>query len=167
MRAFDVKTYSVVILGIGCTLFRDQGFGVHLVNELDRRFEFGERVLLIDGGTIGVHLVGTLVGSERVIAIDTVRQGGAPGTIYRFEEQQIMARLNKADHLLQETFIEALAHCRMLDNGPRAVMLGIEPGNDHDLICGLTPVLADKVDEMIGIVLKELDGLGVAYKSRA
>ena len=54
---------QIVIIGLGCTLFGDQGFGVQVVNELDRRFVFADNVRLIDGGTIGVHLVGTLAGA--------------------------------------------------------------------------------------------------------
>jgi hydrogenase maturation protease len=161
-----MKNGAVVILGIGCTLFGDQGFGVHLVHELDRRFEFSDRVLLVDGGTIGVHLVGTLAGAEQVIAIDIVRRGGAPGTLYRLDGKQIIARLKGADHVLQEAFIEALIHCRMLDDTPRALLLGVEPVDAQAMACGLTPVLAAKVEEMIGWVLLELDGLGVEYRKK-
>ena len=148
---------------MGCTLFNDQGFGVHVVNELDRRFEFPEHVLLVDGGTIGVHLLGTIAQADRVIAVDIMRGKSPAGTIYRIEEKQIIDRLNAADHVLQEAFIEALIHCRLLDEPPSAVLLGIEPDDAEALECTLTPVLAAKTDEMIGMVLAELDKLGIEY----
>lgn len=148
---------------MGCTLFNDQGFGVHVVNELDRRFEFPEHVLLVDGGTIGVHLLGTIAQADRVIAVDIIRAKGAAGTIYRIEEQEIIDRLNAADHVLQEAFIEALIHCRLLDEPPKAVLLGIEPDDAEALECTLTPVLSAKTDEMVGMVLAELDKLGIEY----
>ena len=157
----------IVIIGLGCTLFGDQGFGVHLVNELDHRFVFPDGVLLIDGGTIGVHLVGTLAGADHVIAVDIVRRGGAPGAVYRLDEPQIIDRLKSPDHILQEAFIEALIHCRLLDRPPRVVLLGVEPDDDRTFGSHLTPSLADKLDKMIAMVLNELDGLGVAYERRA
>ena len=157
---------QLVILGMGCTLFSDQGFGVHVVTELDRRYELPDHVLLVDGGTVGVHLLGTIAQAERVIAVDIMRRGGAAGTIYRIEGQEIIERLNAADHVLQEAFIEALIHSRMLDDPPEAVMLGIEPENAESLECSITPVLSAKTEEMIGMVLAELDRLGIEYSER-
>ena len=151
---------------MGCTLFSDQGFGVCVVHELDRRFEFPEHVWLVDGGSIGVHLIGTVAQADRVIAIDILRNDGIPGTIYRLEGQQIIDRLNAAEHVLQEAFIEALIHCQMLERPPRATLLGIEPEDAEALTCSLTTVLAAKAEEMIVRVLKELDGLEVVYKKK-
>jgi hydrogenase maturation protease len=162
-----VENGQLLILGMGCTLFSDQGFGVHVIDELDRRFEFPDDVRLVDGGTVGVHLLGTIAQAARVVAVDIVRKGGAVGTIYRIEGPEIIERLHSADHILQEAFIEALIHCRMLDDPPEAVLLGIEPDDAEALECRLTPALTAKTDEMIGMVLAEFDRLGIAYHERA
>lgn len=148
---------------MGCTLYGDQGFGVEVIHELDHRYDFPDHVRLVDGGTIGVHLTGTLAQAQWVVAVDILRRGGVPGTLYRLEGQQIIERLTAADHVLQEAFIEALIHSRMLDDPPEAVLLGIEPDNAEALECRLTPVLSGRLDEMIATVLVELERLGVAY----
>ncbi len=139
---------------------------MHVVHELDRRFEFPDRVSLVDGGSIGVHMMGTIAGAEQVVAIDIVRSGVAAGTICRLEDQQIIDHMERVDHVLQEAFIECLMHCRLLDRAPRAVMLGIEPDDAETLTCSLTPVLAAKTEEMIGMVLAELDALEIEYREK-
>ena len=151
---------------MGCTLFSDQGFGVQVVHELDRRFEFPDQVSLVDGGSIGVHMMGTIAGAERVIAIDIVSNGGPVGTICRLEGQEIIDHMERVDHVLQEAFIECLIHSQMLDHSPQAVMLGIEPDDAETLTCSLTPALAAKTEEMIGMVLAELDELKIAYNAK-
>ena len=154
---------QITILGIGCTLYADQGFGVHMIQTLKERYEFPEHVLLIDGGLLGVGLTGTIARTDYLIAVDAFCNGGSPGDIYRLEEKQILERLTGKNHVQHVEFLEALAHCQALDDPPQTVLLGIEPGDTKSVVCELTPELHRKVDEMIGCILSELDRLGVTY----
>ena len=55
--------------------------------------------------------------------------------------------------------------CKALDNVPETVILGIEPEDIETTGLELTPAVRDKIDDIIALVLKELDNLGVAYRS--
>jgi hydrogenase maturation protease len=155
---------SIIILGIGCTLYADQGFGVSVIHTLQERFQFPAHVTLVDGGLLGVGLTGTIGQADHLVAIDAISNGGKPGDIYRLEGQAIFKRLSGKNHVQHVEFLEALAHCQALDNPPQAVLLGIEPQDTQSVVCKLTPVLQDKMDAMIECIIKEMDRLGVGYK---
>ncbi len=155
---------QITILGIGCTLYADQGFGVHVVQTMKDRYEFPEHVHLVDGGLLGVGLTGTIARADHLIAVDAFCNGGAPGDICRLEEKRILERLSGKNHVQHVEFLEALAHCQALDDPPRTVLLGIEPGDTESVVCELSPELNCKIDEMIGRILKELDRLGATYR---
>ncbi len=154
---------QIMILGIGCTLFADQGFGVSMIQTLKDRFEFSDQVYLVDGGLLGVGLLGAIAEPDHLIAIDAIQNNGQPGEIYRLEGRQILERLKGKNHVQHVEFLEALAHCQALDDPPRTVMLGIEPDDTESVTCELTPILQHKTDEMIACVFAELDRLGATY----
>jgi hydrogenase maturation protease len=56
----DVYASDIMVLGIGCILYSDEGFGVRVVEKLERQYEFPENVLLVDGGVLGVNLLGVI-----------------------------------------------------------------------------------------------------------
>jgi hydrogenase maturation protease len=161
-----METKKITILGIGCTLLADQGFGVSVIQALTERFEFQKNVQLVDGGLIGVGLTGTIAQADHLLVIDSISNNGNPGDIYRLEGRQILERLAGKNHVQQVEFLEALAHCQALDNPPQTVLLGIEPGDTQTLTCELTPLLKGKMDNMIARVLKELDLLGVVCRKK-
>jgi hydrogenase maturation protease len=161
-----METKKITILGIGCTLLADQGFGVSVIQALAERFEFQENIRLVDGGLIGVGLTGTIAWADHLIVIDAIANNGRPGDIYRLEGRQILERLAGKNHVQQVEFLEALAHCQVLADPPQTVLLGIEPDDTRTLTCALTPVLQAKMDAMIARVLKELDRLGLDYREK-
>lgn len=159
-----MKTKVITILGIGCALLADQGFGVSVVQALDARYRFPENVQLLDGGLLGVVLTGTIARSHHLIVIDSIANCGHPGDIYRLEGHEIRQRLTrKKNPVYQVEFLEALVHCQVLDTPPQTVLLAVEPADTQTLACELTSVLQDKIEPMVTLVLKELDRLGVSY----
>ena len=155
-----------MILGIGCTLLTDEGFGVRVIHEMDRRYEFPDYVELMDGGTLGVNLLGYISQADDLIVIDAVRNKGNPGDLYRLSDRQIPERIRAKNSLHQVDFLEALTLCQALDKVPETVIIGVEP-EDIDT-CGieLTPTLQARVEPVIGMVLAELDRLGVPYQEK-
>jgi hydrogenase maturation protease len=158
--------HRTLIWGIGCTLFGDQGFGIHIIHALDDLYDFGEDVELVDGGVVGVGWVGLIAGADDLIVIDAVHNNGRPGDFYRWEGEEIFQRFYGRNHVQQVEFLEALAHCQALDNPPRVVMLGIEPDDTRRLSCELTLCLEAGKQQMIRQVLAELDQLGITYRKK-
>lgn len=157
---------SIIILGIGCTLFADQGFGVTMIRALRDRYDFPDHVELVDGGLLGVAMTGTIARAAHLIAVDAFQNGGDAGDIYRLEGQQILQRMTEKNQVQHVEFLEALAHCQVLDDPPEAVLLGMEPEDTQSAVCELSPTLQDKLDDMMAVILKELDRLAVMYRQR-
>ena len=56
----EIYAVDVMVLGIGCTLYSDEGFGVRVVEKMQRDYEFPDDVLLVDGGVLGINLLGVI-----------------------------------------------------------------------------------------------------------
>ena len=141
-----------MILGIGCILFSDEGFGVRVVEKMQREYQFSENVLLIDGGVLGINVV------------DAIRNRGKPGDLYRLDGAAIPERIRAKNSLHQVDFLEALTLCQALDKVPETVIVGVEPQDIDSMSLELTPATRGKIDAVIKMVLIELDRLGVSYK---
>lgn len=161
----ELKKY-VGVLGIGCTLLSDLGFGIFMIHALREKYRFPENVDLIDGGLLGVGLTGIIAQMDHLIVIDVICNQGRSGDILRLEGPQILERLNAKNHIHQVEFLEALAHCQILASAPQTILLAIVPEDVETLACKLTPVLTDKIDTMAAYVLRELDRLGVSYEKK-
>jgi hydrogenase maturation protease len=160
------STGLITVLGIGCSLYCDQGFGVAVVQHLEQNFRFPDHVCLVDGGLIGVGLTGLIARSAHLIAVDAFHNNGQPGDIFRLDGNQIFQRFKTKNQIQHVEFLEALAHCQALDNPPRAVLLGIEPEDTKTVVCTLTPALQKKMETVMEMVLSELDRLSVTYSKK-
>jgi hydrogenase maturation protease len=156
----------ILILGIGCTLLSDEGFGVHVVHEIDRRYRFPENVELMDGGVLGVNLLGFISGADRLVVVDAIRNNGKPGDLYRLSGEEIPERIRAKNSLHQVDFLEALTLCQALDKVPETVIVGVEPEDIDTCSIELTPATRNRVEAVIGLVLAEMDRLGVPYRRK-
>jgi len=150
----------IMILGIGCILYRDEGFGVHVVERLNRCYRFADNVSVVDGGVLGVNLLGYLSSADRLIVVDCVRNEGKPGDLYRLEHHQLPERIRAKNSLHQVDFLEALTLCQALEKVPETVVIGVEPEDIETLSIELTPTLEARVEPVIELVLEELSRLG-------
>ena len=113
----------ILIVGLGNVLLKDDGVGVHAVRELQKDPPDGLCVAEI--GTAVLHAVHLLEWAEKVIAIDAVKAGGAPGTIYAFD-----AGKEASEHRVSLHELNLLGALRFLPQGhpkPEIVILGVEP----------------------------------------
>ena len=156
----------IMILGVGNILFTDEGFGVRVIEKLQERYVIEGNVSIVDGGVLGLNLLGTINEADRLIVIDAIRNRGNPGDFHRLEGDAIPARVRMKNSLHQVDFLEALTMCQALDKVPETVILGVEPEDIITLSLEMTPVVAEKVEPMIERVLAELQQLGIPYRKR-
>lgn len=79
------------VLGVGNTILSDEGFGVRVVEYLEKNFAFPENVALIDGGTLGVELLHFVAGTNRLLIIDSIDGGVLPGTTFHLRGDELKA----------------------------------------------------------------------------
>ena len=157
---------EIMILGIGCILYSDEGFGVRVIETIQERYEFPDNVLVVDGGVLGINLLGVISKPDHLIVVDAVRNKGKPGDLYRLEGHAIPERIRAKNSLHQVDFLEALTLCQALDKVPETVILGIEPEDIETLSTELTATTQAKVDAIIDRVLGEVKRLGGSYREK-
>jgi hydrogenase maturation protease len=162
----EIYSPEIMILGIGSILFSDDGFGIQVVQRMEKEYEFPENVLLVDGGVLGINLLGVISKPNHLIVVDTVRSHGKPGDLYRLEGDAIPERIRAKNSLHQVDFLEALTLCQALDKVPKTVIIGVEPEDIQTLSLVLTPAVQAQVEPVIGRVLAELDRLGASYRKK-
>jgi hydrogenase maturation protease len=165
MRSPD-KSPQVTILGVGNILLSDEGVGVRVVEYLDQRYDFERNVQVVDGGVLGVRLMGVIGSTDFLIVVDAVSNRGAPGTLYRLADDQVPRRVLAKQSMHQLDLPEVLALCAAIDKNPQVVVVGVEPQDITTMDIELTPAIAAKVPELAAMVLSELDALGVSYTSK-
>lgn len=155
-----------MILGVGNILFSDEGFGIRVVETLEERFTFPENVSIIDGGVLGINLMGIIAEADQLIVVDVIRNKGNPGDLYRIDGKAIPERIRAKNSLHQIDFLEALTLCQALDKVPETVIVGVEPEDINTLAVELTATTAERTNDVIQMVLAELDRLGVTYTEK-
>ncbi len=157
---------GILILGIGNILYTDEGFGIRVIERIQKWYDLPDNVTAVDGGVLGVHLMGVISRADHLIVVDIIRNNGRPGDLHRLAGDQIPGRIRAKNSLHQIDFLEALTLCKALDRVPETVILGPEPADMETLAIGLTATLEARVDETIAMVLAELDRLGVHLQKR-
>ena len=151
----------IMVLGVGNILFSDEGVGIRVIETLQKRYSFPTHVTVKDGGTLGIHLLGTISNVDYLIVVDVIRNGGQPGSLYRLAGEEIPRRIFAKNSLHDVDFLEALTLCQALDATPETVIVGVEPADIESVGIELSPIIREKVDLLINMVLEELEHLGV------
>ncbi|MBQ7704868.1 MAG: HyaD/HybD family hydrogenase maturation endopeptidase [Selenomonadaceae bacterium] len=88
MESLFVK--EITVLGIGNTILTDEGFGVKVVEYLRENYKFPDNVNLIDGGTLGVELQHFIIGTQKLLIIDSIDGGVEAGTTFHLRDGEIL-----------------------------------------------------------------------------
>ncbi|WP_298438841.1 HyaD/HybD family hydrogenase maturation endopeptidase [Geobacter sp.] len=153
---------SVLVLGIGNLIMTDDGIGVRVVQRLAEGFRFPPGVELLDGGTLGLDLLPRLEGVERLLIVDAVETGKAPGTVMRLEGEEIPLAFRTKLSPHQMGLQDLLAVAELQGNLPAEMVLwgvqpaSIEPGME------LSPAVAERVEYLVDRVQAELAGWGIS-----
>jgi len=136
------------IVGIGNSLMRDDGVGVHVARALtETSLPCGVEV--IDGGT-DPDVVFALDGFERVVVVDAMRGGEAPGTVYRLDGDVEFDGVDRgACH--DVGLLDTLRAVRPVGEAPEVVLLGVEP-EEIDWGTELSPAVRASVPRVVEIV---------------
>lgn len=159
---------TALVLGIGNLLWADEGFGVRAVEELHRRYDFGDSVLVMDGGTQGVYLVQHIRDADILVVFDAVDYGLPPGTLKLVEGDEVPKFLGAKKISLHQTgFQEVLAMAEMMGDYPTHLLLiGVQPVELEDYGGSLRPQVKDQIEPSIQHALSFLASHGIQAAPR-
>lgn len=145
------------ILGLGNILFRDEGFGVHFLNEMEKNYLFPENVKLVDGGTLGYGLLDTISSCDRMLVIDIIKSEDQPGCIYRFTQAEMELHLPTPTSAHEVEFFDVLLKVELMNKLPETIFLCITPQEYvGKMDQTMTPLMYNSFPAMEKIFLKEL-----------
>ena len=149
-------TAENTVLGIGNIILSDEGFGVRVVEYLEKNFTFPENVQLIDGGTLGVELTHFITGTQRLLIIDSIDGGAEPGKIFHLRDDEIKKHFAQKISAHEVGIQEVLTILELTNKKiPHIELIGAQP---FSLEAGtkltpqmskLVPTFADKAVEIL------------------
>jgi hydrogenase maturation protease len=160
------KPDNITVLGVGNILYKDDGVGIRVVEKLEAEYEFPDDVIIVDGGVLGINLLGIISNAGKLLVVDTVLNHGQPGDLHRLEHHEIPDRILAKNSLHQVDMIEALTLCKALDHVPETTIIGIEPKDLDTLEVRLTPEIEARVDDLTRAVLEEIRNLGGQFREK-
>ncbi|WGS84388.1 HyaD/HybD family hydrogenase maturation endopeptidase [Methylomonas sp. UP202] len=156
-------TPRILLLGIGNLLWADEGFGVRVVEHLQKYYRFSEQVTVLDGGTQGVYLVDYVQNADVLVVFDAVDYGLPPATLKIVEDADVPNFLGAKKMSLHQTgFQEVLAMAQMLGDYPdRLLLIGVQPEELEDYGGSLRPSVKARIQPAIEVALAYLAEFGV------
>jgi hydrogenase maturation protease len=158
------KKNFVTILGLGNILLADEGFGVHFIRWFSKRYLATDDIKMIDGGTLGYALLDIICSCENLIVIDVLKAKDTPGSIYRFNTQEMQAHMPPPTTAHEVTFFDVLFKVELLEELPETLFLCIVPQDYGEMNLEMTAMMQEKFPVMEKFLLEELSKLNVTLE---
>lgn len=159
----------ILVLGTGNILLTDEAIGVHIAQALADRYILPDYVDVMDGGTAGMELLGSMAGCDHLIITDAiVTTKSAPGTIRILRDEEVPALFTNKISPHQLGLSDVLSALRFTGEFPaKLTLVGVVPASLEPGI-GMTPLLEATVEPALQQVLAILRESGVeAVKKEA
>lgn len=146
----------ILVMAVGNLLRGDDGFALAVLEELEK-LDLPESVELFDAGTSAIDLMDIFNGRRKLIVLDAVRGGQAPGTLYRFSPEEVESGALPMNSLHQVGLLETLKLGELVDCKPAStVVIGVQP-EATALGIGLSVPVQQAVAKALRLVLAEID----------
>jgi hydrogenase maturation protease len=150
---------GTVVIGLGNPLMADDGVGIAALERL-RAAGAPPDVELVDGGTWGMNLLPIIESAGRVLLMDAIDAGGAPGTLHVLERAQIPRYLATKISPHQVDLRDVLALAELRGNLPeQTVALGLQPER-VEMSCELSETVRSHLDDLVAAVSRRLAAWG-------
>lgn len=151
---------STLILGVGNVLHRDDGAGVRVVEAMAKMESRGD-VEFLGGVMEGFDVVDAIANRRKLIVVDAMYAGAAPGTVRRLTVADLCRDHSGALGLHDFGLVEGLRVAERLGCAPREVVVfGVQPG-DVSVGSDLSGAVSSAVPGLIQRLLRELPPIPV------
>lgn len=145
-----------LVLGLGNLVHSDDGLGVHAIALLREDPRVPSDVVLMDGGTQGLALLPHISSFQRLLVIDAIDVGEAPGTLVRLEGNALRNLPGKAS-VHQLGFSDLLVALELLGDLPKdIVLLGVQPLST-DWSADLTSPVREALVRIPDVVVEQIE----------
>ncbi|WLR52706.1 hydrogenase maturation protease [Bacillus tianshenii] len=135
---------KVTVLGIGNILMMDDGIGVYVTEQLQKRINHGKVELVVGESDIN-FCIDVLEQAEFVVIIDAVRTNKVPGSMTMFPLETLKPHSEQGFSAHNLHLFDFLYWS---DQKLKGTLIGIEP-EKIALHFGLSPMLKEKFDDIV------------------
>lgn len=158
---------AILVLGIGNALMNDDAVGVTAIEQLTERYIFPAGITIVDGGTLGLDLLPMLEEIRKLLIIDAIDMGAAPGEIFRLQGDEVPRAFASKLSVHQMGVQDLLAVAELQGHVPEELVVwGVQPGS-IEMEMRLTPAVAAALAPLLESVVGELAGWGIELISHA
>lgn len=158
---------KILVLGVGNTLYTDEGLGVRAAEHLLASYEFSENVTVLDGGTLGLKLIDHIIQYDKLIVLDAVLGDESAGSIYRLVGEDLRKSLGFNNSMHQTDLVDTLIFCELIGTRPDTVVIGMEPEDYQTMNTEISSVAAGRLGDMCEAALQEIAGFGGTFSEKA
>ncbi len=157
---------NIIIMGVGNILMEDEGIGIRVVERLTCSYHIPDNIEVVDGGTAGTELLGTMRNAEHLIIADCVNTGANPGSLVTIKDDDIPAFFQTKLSNHQLGISDLLAILKMTDDEPEQVtIVGMVPFSIENKL-KLSENAEKLLDEMLALLVSRIEVLGIKLKSK-
>ena len=118
------------VLGLGNTMFGDEGFGVEVIRYLEEESKFPENVHLIDGGTQGIYLLDYFESTNHLIVFDAIIPQNYDRQVYMYKNDELPSFIYRKMSSHQVGLSELISLSRLHGKVPKdLILIGIPPAD--------------------------------------
>ncbi len=155
---------KTLVLGLGNLVHSDDGLGVHAIQSLILESRVPSDVLLMDGGTQGLSLLPHISANQRLLVIDALDVGEAPGTLVRVEGKALRNLPGKAS-VHQLGFADLMVALELLGELPEEiVLLGVQPLS-NEWSTELTLPVREALGPLLDAVIEQLKAWSACHQA--
>jgi len=148
---------SILVMGVGNTVMSDDGFGPAVVALLEERYQFEGDLRMVDGGTLGLDLLPMLEGIDRLMIVDALTMGKAPGTIVRLEGDEVPRAFASKLSIHQMGMQDLLSLAELMGHLPTELLVwGVEP-QSIEMTMELTAPVEQSIPQVIEGIIQDLE----------
>lgn len=150
---------DIVVLCCGNLLASDDGFGMYVLEELEK-MEMPENVTLVDAGSGGLDILTFLENADKAIIVDAVFSGDKVGNVHRFvyDKNTKFPTLQFSLHEMELMNVLKAGYAVMSGSMPDdIIIIGVEIERTEQFSIGLTPSVQNALPVVMKMILKELN----------
>ena len=156
---------AILVLGLGNVLMNDDAVGVRAIEELNTRYRFPSQVSLLDGGTLGLDLLPRLEGVDRLLIIDALQMGAAPGKAFRLAGEEVPRAFANKLSVHQMGLQDLLAVAELQGHLPEQLVVCGLQAESIEMGLKMSAAVSSSMDELLASVLTVLSEWGVAVEA--
>ncbi|MGG0717318.1 HyaD/HybD family hydrogenase maturation endopeptidase [Robertmurraya massiliosenegalensis] len=157
MPKFKVSnTKKIVIIGIGNTIYSDEGVGVHMIPYLEEALAGYQNVEIVEGATDGMKLLEPVEDADYLIIVDAINAKKRDGELITIRNEEIPQYFGIKMSIHQVGFQEVLFAARLQERLPvEMVMFGIQPAS-LELGVELSEIVKEKIPKLVENIVQQV-----------